>query len=224
MPDSQSASDFRPISILPAISKLFENVLANQLSAHFEKNFCNLLCGFRKRHSTQQALLQLLRSWQKSLDEGEIVGTILMDLSKAFNCLPHDLIIAKCAAYGVDFKSLGLLRNYLSNRYHRVKIGNEFSSWLLLLTGVPQGSILSPLLFNIFINDFFLFLQEASVCNLADDNSLSAHAKSLLQVISILERETISLLEWFRINSIVQLIQKSFSLCFLEKLDKLMIL
>ena len=77
MPDSQSASDFRPISILPAISKLFENVLANQLSAHFEKNFCNLLCGFRKRHSTQQALLQLLRSWQKSLDEGEIVGTIL---------------------------------------------------------------------------------------------------------------------------------------------------
>ena len=113
MPDSQSASDFRPISILPAISKLFEKVLANQLSAHFEKNFCNLLCGFRKRHSTQQALLQLLRSWQKSLDEGEIVGTILMDLSKAFNCLPHDLIIAKCAAYGVDFKSLGLLRNYI---------------------------------------------------------------------------------------------------------------
>ena len=111
MPDSQSASDFRPISILPAISKLFENVLANQLSAHFETIFCNLLCGFRKRHSTQQALLQLLRSWQKSLDEGEIVGTILMDLSKAFNCLPHDLIIAKCAAYGVDFKSLGLLRN-----------------------------------------------------------------------------------------------------------------
>ena len=179
MPDSQSASDFRPISILPAISKLFEKVLANQLSAHFETIFCNLLYGFRKRHSTQQALLQLLRLWQKSLDEGEIVGTILMDLSMAFDFLPHDLIIAKCAAYGVDFKSLGLLRNYLSNRYHRVKIGNEFSSWLLLLTGVPQGSILGLLLFNIFINDFFLFLQEASVSNFADD-SLSARAKSLL--------------------------------------------
>ena len=145
--DSQKVGDFRPISILPAISKIFEKIFSNQLSSYFDNIFCNLLCGFRKRHSTQHALMQLLRSWQKSLDDGNIVGTILMDLSKAFDCLPHDLIIAKCAAYGVDLKSLCLLKDYLSNRHHRVKIGNTFSDFLLLKTGVPQGSIMGPLLF-----------------------------------------------------------------------------
>ena len=200
--DSKKVGDSRPISILPAIPKLFEKVLANQLSSYFDTIFCNLLCGFRKRHSTQHALIQLLSSWQRSLDKGEIVGTILMDLSKAFDCLPHDLIIAKCAAYGVDLKSLCLLKDYLSNRYHRVKIGNVFSDWLLLVTGVPQGSILGPLLFNIFINDSFQFVKEASVCNFADDDTLYAHAKTLLQVLHTLELETVNLLEWFKINSI----------------------
>ena len=200
--DSQTLGDFRPISILPALSKLFEKVLANQVSGHFETIFCSLLCGFRKRHSTQHALLGLLRSWQKSLDEGKIVGTILMDISKTFDCLPHDLIIAKCAAYGVDFKSLSLLQNYLSNRYHRVKIGSKFSEWLLLIIGVPQGSVLGPLLFNVFLNDFFLFIKEASLCNFADDNSLYASAKSLTRVIQLLELETANALEWFRVNSI----------------------
>ena len=199
---SKKVGDFRPISILPAISKLFEKVLANQLNSYFDTIFCNLLCGFRKRHSTQHALIQLLRSWQRSLDKGEIVGTILMDLSKAFDCLPHDLIIAKCAAYGVYLKSLCLLKNYLSNRYHRVKVGNVFSDWLLLVTGVPQGSILGPLLFNIFINDSFQFVKEASVCNFADDNSLYAHAKTVIQVIRTLELDTVNLLDWFKINSI----------------------
>ena len=148
--DSQSACDYRPISILPAMSKLFEKVIAIQLHSYFETFFSKFLCGFRKRHSTQHALMQLLRSWQQSLDNSDIVGTILMDLSKAYDCLPHDLLIAKLAAYGVDFSSLCLINNYLTNRFHRVKIGTTFSKWLSLLIGVPQGSVLGPLFLTSF--------------------------------------------------------------------------
>ena len=105
-------------------------MMAEQLSEFFETKFSKLLCGFRKRHSCQHALINLLQSWQKHLDEGRVVGTVLMDLSKAYDCLPHDLFIAKLAAYGVDFSSLSLIYDYLSKRYHRVKIGDCFSDWL----------------------------------------------------------------------------------------------
>ena len=119
-------SDYRPISTLPTVSKLFEKSMANQLSEFFDSKFSNLLCGFCKKHSTQHALANLVKSWQKSLDEGKVVGTVLMNLSKAYDGLPHDLLIAKVAAYGVDLSSLVLLYDYLSDRSQRVKVGSCF--------------------------------------------------------------------------------------------------
>ena len=199
--DSHSVGDYRPISILPTISKVFEKAMANQLSKFFESKFSDILCGFRKGHSTQHALVVLLRSWQKSLDEGKIVGTVLMDLSKAYDCLPHDLLIAKLSAYGVDLKSLRLLHDYLLNRFQRVRIGSCCSKWKKITSGVPQGSILGPLLFNVFLNDFFMFIKEAGLCNFADDNSLHVSDPSLDQVKRILERESSKSLYWFKINS-----------------------
>ena len=201
--DNKALDDYRPISILPAISKLFEKAMAFQLNAHFDAIFSSLLCGFRKRHSTQHALMQLLRSWQKSLDEGKVVGTILMDLSKAYDCLPHDLLISKLSAYGVDFNSLCLIHSYLSNRFHRVRLGGIFSDWLCAKLGVPQGSVLGPIFFNIFLNDMFFVIQNALVCNFADDNSLYASAKCQDEVVCILQREIVYVLEWFKYNSMV---------------------
>ena len=104
--DPLDKSNYRSVSILPLISKVFERVIYNQLSEYTESFLNHILCDFTKARSTQHALFKLLRSWQKELDNGGFVGTILMDLSKAYNCIPHELLIAKLKCYGIDNGSL----------------------------------------------------------------------------------------------------------------------
>jgi len=190
------------VSILPLLSKVYERVIYNQLSDYADTFLNNILCGFRKAHSTQHALFKLLQSWQTVLDNGGFVGTILMDLSKAYDCIPHDLLIAKLECYGIDKASLTLVLDYLSRRKQRAKIGSSFSSWYDITISVPQGSILGPLLFNIFINDLFLFIEKSEVCNFADDNTLFSGNKNLDCVFSNLNSDLNNVIEWFKINSL----------------------
>ena len=119
--------NYRPVSVLPLLSKIYERLIFDQLSKHAKKVLSKLLCGLRKAHSTQHALFRLLHSWQKAFDNLEYVGIVLMDLSKAYDCIPHDLLIAKLEAYGLDKTSLHLLRDYLINRKQMTKIGSSFS-------------------------------------------------------------------------------------------------
>ena len=139
----------------------------------------------------------MIEKWRKSLDSGGNVGALLADLSKAFDCLPHDLLIAKLHAYGLDMPSLKLLHSYLTKRRQRVKINNTYSSWSEILFGVPQGSILGPLLFHIFLCNLFLFVPDIGIVNYADDNTPHATNKHLETVLKDLEQRSDTLLKWF---------------------------
>ena len=201
--DPLNKKNYRPISLLPIFSKVFEKILFEQITSFFNDKFSTLLCGFRKGFSTQHSLFNLILKWQKCLDNKGIIGTILMDLSKAYDCIPYDLLLAKLSAYGFSLQSLRFMETYLKSRKQRIKLGSIFSKWLNVIIGIPQGSILGPLLFNIFLNDIFLFIVDTDICNFADDNTIYACGMSFERVLNRLSNDIKRLENWFKINSMV---------------------
>ena len=133
--------------MLPVISKVFERLIIKQIEPFVNNFLSKLLCGFRKGYSCQYSLLNMIRKWQATLNTSGIVGAVLMDLSKAFDCLPHDLLIAKLNAYGLGKKSLDLFHSYLTKRRHYTRVGSTLSDILEIFLGVPQGSVLGPSLY-----------------------------------------------------------------------------
>lgn len=198
--DNLVKGNYRPVSVLTTISKIFESVLNDQLVAFFGQIFDSLLGAFRSGYSCQSILVKLIDDWKAALDDKNYVGALFMDLSKAFDCLPHGLLIAKLHAYGLNTSACGMVASYLSNRTQRVKIGNDRSDWNSLTKGVPQGSILGPLLFNVFMNDMFFFIKLCSLINYADDNSLYKISQVLERVISALQNDGNEAIKWFKIN------------------------
>lgn len=199
--DDMLKENYRPVSILPVFSKVFEIVIADQLMEFFKYIFNDLLCAYRKKYSTEHLLIELLEHWKWALDNDLFCGTILMDLTKAFDCMPHGLLVAKMHAYGVDDDACKFICSYLSERYQRVKISNEHSSWMPLLKGIPQGSCLGPFLFNVFINDLFYFMETCLLLNYADDNSLSKFAETIKALIKALARDAENSIKWFKDNN-----------------------
>ena len=124
-----------------------------------------------------------------------------MDLSKVYDCITHNLLFAKLEAYGLDKTSLHLLTDYLSNRKQGAKIGSSFSDRWNIICGIPQGSILGPLLFDIFINDMLFFISKSEICNFADDNTLSSCRKMLGNILHNLKFDLGHILKWFKVNS-----------------------
>ena len=121
----------------------------------------------------------MLEKWKKALDKEENMLPIFMDLSKAFDTINHDLLLAKLKTYSFSKQALSFMRSYLKNKRQRVQINNKFSSLKEVIVGVPQGSIDGPLLFNLFLNDLFLFICFSTLINYIDDNNLFASGNDI---------------------------------------------
>ena len=171
-----------------------------QLSIYFEEILSKFQYGFRKGFSTQHCLLLMLEKWKRAVDNNKVFGALLTDLSKAFDCISHDLLIVKLNAYGLSLPALKLVHSYLQNRKQRTKIWSSYSLWEEIVSGVPQGSILGPLLFNIFLCDLFLSIENNYFTNYADDTTPYVISNNPDKVVSELRGITEKLFAWFSQN------------------------
>ena len=172
--DSSLLVNYRPISLLPTISKIFEKVIHDQLHEYFDKY--NLLAeqqyGFHKQHSTEYAAVKLVDRVSKEMEIGKTPTNVYIDLSKAFDTLTFDILLFKLKYYGVTDTALDLMRSYLTNRKQYVVFNSCQSDYSEIYTGVPQGSILCPLFFSIYINDLINVSNRLNFLMYADDSTI----------------------------------------------------
>ena len=145
-------------------------------------------------------MVHMIEKMKMARDEGGHAGGILMDLSKAFDTINHELLIAKLHAYGFSYNALELVHSYLSNRWHRTKINGSFSAWAQIFCGMPQGSVKGPKWFNIYLNDLFYVFDNTEVCNIADDTTPFACSKDIRTLITNLESDAGSAVIWYDAN------------------------
>ena len=202
--------NYRPISVLSVMSKVLERAIHKQLLSHLESE--NLLTpsqyGFRPKRSTQLAATALLDNIRRDVDRGNLVGALFIDLSKAFDTLSHSKLLTKLSAYGIVDKELMWFTDYLFGRKITVSYGDYLSNKQSVFTGVPQGSILGPLLFLIYFNDVVDCIQNANIIKYADDTVLFFSGKSLQNIEQNLSEDIDRLADWFEENELILNLKK----------------
>lgn len=198
-------NNYRPISILPVLSKVLEKHVHDCLSAYLHEH--NLLhktqSGFRSQHSCETALVHMIDSWLNAMDNGKLVGVVLVDFKKAFDLVDHQILLSKLELYGINNKALMWFNTYLTHRQQQVSINNNKSDFETVTCGVPQGSILGPLLFLLFINDLPLYVDDVSSDLYADDTTLYDIQDSLDMIEQNLQSGLNQLHIWCKNNGMV---------------------
>ena len=186
--DSAQITNYRPISVLSFFSKIFERVMYNHIVNFMDSNdsIYKYQFGFRQRHSTQQAIITLVEKITSSLDNGDFVIGVFLDLKKAFDTVDHHILLNKLFAYGIRGNTLKWFESYLTDRSQYVTYDGMQSTILPIKCGVPQGSILGPLLFIIYMNDIFnvsdllyAILYADDTCVLVNNNNIEYLYKAL---------------------------------------------
>jgi hypothetical protein len=202
--EKSSMSNYRPISVLPSFSKIFEKAVSNRLAAFLNRNHILIdnQYGFRQKHSTYMAIMDMYDKISNAIENGEFALGIFIDLSKAFDTLNHEILVKKLEFYGVRGITLDWFTSYLHARQQCVSLNGISSSMRQISCGVPQGSILGPLLFIIYINDIICCSDILKFILFADDTNLFFSDKNIYVVESQVNNELRKLSEWFRSNKL----------------------
>ena len=179
------------------------------LNEYFELLLSKFYCDFRQGFSAKHSLLVMVENMKKIRCNKGFFAAVLTDLSKSFDCIPHGLLIAKLNVFSFDKKSVSFISAYLYNRKQKTKVGSEFSDFLNILFGVPQGSILGPILFIIFIADLFFINNDTDFASYADDTTPYVCGQNFSEVINFLESNVTNVFNWFRENGLMANSSKS---------------
>ena len=172
--------------------------MQNQIYPYLNQIFSKYQCGFRKGHNAQHYLMAMIEKWRKLLDIRGHAGVLLTDLSKVFDCIDHELVIAKLHAYGFDTDALKFIHSYLKGRKQKTEINSSYSSFAEILLGVPQGSILGPILFNAYICDPFYNIDDLGFASFPDDDTPNSCLSNIMSVLGQLKEGIDKIFEWLK--------------------------
>jgi len=202
--DINNKCNYRPISLLPIFSKIFEKIIKKRIVDFFERNylFSNSQYGFRSKRNTGDAILDFVNFSLNCFQEGEFSVSSFLDLSKAFDCVNHSLLLHKLKMYNFSSIAIELVKSYLQDRFQAVRYKEEFSDFEEVTIGVPQGSVVGPILYIIFTNDLYTAFSHVKITGFADDNSIAVKGKDLKEVHKVNASVLEELTTWFRSNGL----------------------
>ena len=209
--DETNPSNYRPISILPCFSKILERIMYNRLFSYLKENeiLYKKKFGFEARNSTDHAIIHLVDEILQAFNENKYTLGVFIDLSKAFDTVDHQILLSKLENYGIEKQNLKWFQDYLSSRYQYIEYDLKQTELSEITCGVPQGSILGPLLFLIYINDLHSFSKIIKSILFADDTNLFFSHSNVKTLFKTVNEELVKIDEWFKANKLSLNIDKT---------------